>query len=64
MGDKMTLTLELGLDIKPNKLTMRLNVNAGRLLNESSIKYESCRNHDGRFIRLAFVESQDSPSAV
>lgn len=59
-GTATELVSALGLDIKPNKLTMRLNVNAGRLLNENSIKYESCRNHEGRFIRLTLVEKQDS----
>lgn len=58
-GTATELVSALGLDIKPNKLTMRLNVNAGRLLNENSIKYESCRNHEGRFIQLTLVEKQD-----
>ena len=43
----------LGLDMKPNALTLRLNVKAGRLLNEYGIRYESSRNHSGRNIRLA-----------
>ena len=55
-GTATELVTALGVDIKPNKLTMRLNVNAGRLLNENSIKYESSRNHDGRFIQLMLVE--------
>ena len=55
-GTATELVTALGVDIKPNKLTMRLNVNAGRLLNETSIKYESSRNHDGRFIQLMLVE--------
>ena len=61
-GTATELVAALGVDIKPNKLTMRLNVNAGKLLNENGIKYENCRNHDGRFIRLMFVEKQDSKS--
>ena len=61
-GTATELVTALGVDIKPNKLTMKLNVNAGRLFNESGIKYESCRNHDGRSIQLTFVEKQDSES--
>lgn len=55
-GTATELVSALGVDIKPNKLTMRLNVNAGRLLDENGIKYESRRNHDGRFIHLTLVE--------
>lgn len=61
-GTATELVTALGVDIKPNKLTMRLNVNAGRLFNENSIKYESCRNHDGRSIQLTFIEKQDGES--
>ena len=55
-GTATELVSALGVDIKPNKLTMRLNVNAGRMLDENGVKYESRRNHDGRFIHLTLVE--------
>ena len=52
LGSPTELVGILGLDIKPNMLTMRLNVNAGRLQNEHGILYENERNHSGRFIKL------------
>ena len=42
----------LGLDITPNALGMKLNVTAGRLLNEYNILYESRRTHACRRIRF------------
>lgn len=51
-GSPTELVNTLKLDVKPNALTQRLNVNAGRLQNEYSICYESNRNHAGRFIKL------------
>jgi hypothetical protein len=46
----------LGVDMKPNALTRRLNVNAGRLLNEYGIRYESSRNRNERTVKLATTE--------
>ena len=43
----------LGTDITPIQLGMKLNVTAGRLLNEYGILYESRRTHAGR--RIKFV---------
>ena len=57
-GTATELVTELGLDLKPNTLTMRLNVNAGRLLNEYNIKYENRRSHSGRKITLTLISSQ------
>lgn len=57
-GTATELMTALGVDLKPNTLTMRLNVNAGRLLNEHSIQYENGRNHSGRKITLALVPPQ------
>ena len=51
-GSPTELVTALGLDVKPNVLTLRLNVNAGRLLNEHHVRYESSRNHAGRNIKL------------
>ena len=42
----------LGLDITPIQLGMKLNVTAGRLLNEYGILYESWRTHACRRIRF------------
>lgn len=38
----------LGVDLKPNTLSMKLNVNASRLLNDYNILYSSSRSHAGR----------------
>ena len=42
----------LAVDMKANALTMKLNINAGRLYNEYGIRYENKRCHDGRKVRL------------
>ena len=42
-GTATELVAALGLDIKPNKVTMKLNVNSGRLLNDYGIIYKN--NH-------------------
>ena len=47
-GTATDLTAALGLDMKANALSMRLNVRAGRLLYEYHIQYESTRTHAGR----------------
>lgn len=54
-GSPTELVATLNLDIKPNVLTLRLNVNAGRLMQEHGIRYESSRTHSGRFIKLTFI---------
>ena len=46
-----------GIDIQPNILTRRLNVNADRLWNEYSIRLETSRNRDGRLVRLSLDRS-------
>ena len=55
-GTPTELVSLLGVDMKPNALTMKLNVNASRLLNEYGIRYESSRCHDGR--RITFHREQ------
>ena len=42
----------LETDLKPNTLTLRLNVNAGRLSDEYGIRYENRRTHAGRKISM------------
>lgn len=44
----------LGVEMKPNTLTMRLNVTAGRLFNEYGIRYKNTRSHAGRQIVLRY----------
>ena len=38
--------------MKPNTITMKLNVNAGRLFSEYGIRYESKRTHAGRRVMI------------
>ena len=57
-GTATELMTALGVDLKPNTLTMRLNVNAGRLLNEHGIRHENSRSHAGRKITLALTPPQ------
>lgn len=55
-GTPTELSALLGVDMKPNALTRRLNVNAGRLLNEYGIRYESSRSRNERTVKLAATE--------
>ena len=55
-GTPTELASLLGVEMKPNALTRRLNVNAGRLLNEYSIHYESSRSRNERTVKLAMLE--------
>lgn len=50
----------LGVDMKANTLTMKLNINAGRLFNEYGICYENKRCHDGRRVSLALEQRDDA----
>ena len=54
-GTATELVERLALDMKPNTLSMRLNINAGRLLYEYGIRYENERSHVGRCITLALM---------
>ncbi len=55
-GTPTELVEFLGVEMKANALTMKLNINASRLLNEYGIRYESSRCHDGR--RITFHREQ------
>ena len=46
------MCVRLGLDIKPNVLSLRLSINAGRLLKDYGIHYKASRTHGGRKISL------------
>lgn len=52
-GSPTELAERLNIDLKPNVLTMRLNVKAGKLLQDYEIHYENTRTHAGRKITLA-----------
>ncbi len=55
-GTPTELVALLAVDIQPNALTKKLNVNVGRLFNEYGIQYENSRSHDGR--RVSFQLAQ------
>ena len=59
-GSPTELSEILSQDIAATRLTKRLNVNAGRLLEEHRVKYENKTKHAGRRIRLTYVESEPS----
>ena len=48
----------LGVDMKPNALTQKLNVNASRLFNEYNICYWNKRTHLGRRVGLCLKKQQ------
>ena len=56
-GTPTELVEVLGVDMKANTLSMKLNINAGRLFNEYGIYYENKRCHDGRKVRLQFAKA-------
>ena len=51
-GSPTELVEKLGIALKANVLTTKLNINAGRLLNEYGIRYENKRTHSGRWVTL------------
>ena len=54
-GTATGLVAQLGIDIKPNQLSIRLNVNAQRLIDEYQIRYSNTRSHAGRKITLQLI---------
>ena len=58
-GSPTALVELLALDMKPNALTLKLNINAGRLYNEYGIRYENKRCHDGRKVTLTYEQRDD-----
>ncbi len=56
-GTATQLAELLSLDMKPNKLSMRLNINRNRLLEEHGILYENNRTYAGRTLSLRFSPS-------
>ncbi len=55
-GKATELIEKLALDIKPNILTLKLNVNASKLYNHYFIQYCTGRSHQGRKIMLRYDE--------
>ena len=57
MGGKSHGAVRVGVNMKANALTMKLNVNAGRLWNEYGIHYRNKRSHSGRMVELALEQT-------
>ena len=53
-GSPTELVEALAVELKPNTLSMKLNVNTGRLYREYGIRYWNRRTHDGRKIVLRY----------
>lgn len=51
-GTATELVEQLGLDMKPNALTLKLNLTAARHLNDYGIACETTRTHNGRSVTL------------
>ena len=56
-GTATELIEKLELDIKPNALSLKLNVNAGKLYNLYFVQYSNSRSHKGRKITLCYDEN-------
>lgn len=56
-GADTELIEKLSLDIKPNALSLKLNVNAEKLYNLYFIQYSNKRTHKGRRIYLHYDEN-------
>jgi len=56
-GTATELIETLTLDIKPNALSLKLNINAGKLYNLYFIQYSNKRTHKGRQITFCYDEN-------
>ena len=54
-GTSTELAELIGTDLKPNALSMKLNVKAGTLRREYGIQYINTRKHEGRRIQLVLM---------
>ena len=61
-GTATELIEKLELDIKPNTLSLKLNVNAGKLYNLYFVQYSNSRSHKGR--KITFRYDEDHPIIV
>ncbi len=57
-GTPTALVEALGVDMKPNTLSMKLNVKASQLHADYGIRYKSSRNHAGRNISLKLIPKE------
>ena len=57
-GTATELIEKLGLDMKPNVVSLKLNVNAGRLMNDYGIRYTNQRKHSGRMIFFSLLSKE------
>ena len=57
-GSPTELTEFLNTNMKPNVLSYKLNILAGRLFNEYGIRYTNNRTHAGRIIKISFDGEQ------
>ncbi len=55
-GTASELVKILDLDIQPNVLTRKLNINAVRLYDRYKIRYENSRGHSGRTIKFTIIK--------
>ena len=54
-GSSTELAAALGTEMKPNALSMRLNIRAAKLEQDYHIRYNSIRTHAGRQIILTYL---------
>ena len=59
-GSPTELCSFLGVDMKANAMTQKLNINAGRLLQEYGIQYWNKRSHAGRQVGLRLSQRDDA----
>ena len=59
-GSPTELCSFLGVDMKANVLTQKLNVNVGRLMHEYGILYWNKRSHAGRQVGLRLTQRDDA----
>ena len=57
-GTATALVDALNIDMKPNALSMKLNINASRLHTDYSIRYKCSRCHAGRSISLKLIAKE------
>ena len=62
-GSPTELVSWLGVDMKPNALSLKLNINAARLFNEYGIRYSNRHTHSGRVITLHREQQANASSA-
>ena len=62
-GSPTELVSWLGVDMKPNALSLKLNINAARLFNEYGIRYSNRHTHSGRVITLHLEQQSEVSSA-